>query len=113
MRRRRPPGPRPRPFDPPDAARVAGAAVHGLRGRVTASLRAGLAALLLVPGLVGPAAADDLEHPLAHSRLSLVDGTKPRQRRIRFKARFAAGGAKQNPALAGASKRGRWRGPPP
>ena len=78
---------------------------------MTASLRAGLAALLLVPGLVGPAAADDLEHPLAHSRLSLVDGTKPRQRRIRFKARFAAGATMDNPSLAGSTIRVRGAGP--
>src|SRR5262245_48965749 len=57
---------------------------------------------------VRPAAAADAagpEHPIAGSQLLLSDGTKPAQRRIVFKGRFAPGPAMENPTFAGATLR--------
>src|SRR5215470_12987702 len=57
---------------------------------------------------VRPAAAADTagpEHPIGGSQLLLSDGTKPVQRRIVFKGRFAAGPAMENPTFAGATLR--------
>ena len=69
----------------------------------------GLWILLVAPGPAGRAAGDDatseLEHPLAGSTLSLVDGPKPDNRRVVFKARFRAGAPMADPSFAGSSIR--------
>ena len=74
---------------------------------VTRNLGTGLAAILLIPILVRPAAAADgtVEFPLAHSKLSLVDGGKPNGRRIVLKARFDMHDTLENPLFAGATLR--------
>jgi hypothetical protein len=46
-----------------------------------------------------------LQHPLARSRLSLVDAAKPSRRRVAFNARFTPRATMDNPAFAGATLR--------
>jgi hypothetical protein len=76
---------------------------------------AGLVALLGAPNLAAAAdtgaATTDVEHPLAESRLSLVDGSKPAHRRILFQARFTRQGTMENPSFAGATFRVRGSTP--
>ena len=45
------------------------------------------------------------EHPLAGSKLLLVDGSKPDARRIVLEARFGAGAPMENPSFAGSTLR--------
>ena len=84
--------------------------MHRLTRRVILTT---LVALSGAPGLRGTAAAaaTELEHPLAQSRLSLVDGSRPERRRIVFKARFKRRGAMENPSFAGATLRVRGSTP--
>jgi hypothetical protein len=76
---------------------------------------ASLVALLGAPGFPRGAAAEDmaavLEHPLARSKLSLVDGSKPERRRVGFKARFERRGTMENPSFAGSTLRVRGSTP--
>jgi hypothetical protein len=62
---------------------------------------------LLVVGLAASATAQDavVEHPLAGTKLVIVDGSKAHARRISFTARFTPGGALDNPSFAGATLR--------
>src|SRR5690349_15886263 len=74
---------------------------------------AGLVALLGATWRPASAIADDadLEHPLAQSKLSLVDGNPPARRRIVFRARFQRHGTMDNPSFAGATLRVRGSTP--
>src|SRR6266850_745114 len=67
----------------------------------------GFLAFLLLPMLatLARAADDTVEFPLAHSKLSLVDGRKPNGRRIVLKARFDMHATLENPLFAGATLR--------
>src|SRR6185295_16428058 len=69
--------------------------------------RTGFVAFLLLSVLVtvARAAEDTVEFPLAHSKLSLVDGGKPNGRRVVLKARFDMHSALENPLFAGATLR--------
>ena len=53
------------------------------------------------------ATAGDLieEHPLAHSKLALADGSKPEKRRVVFKARWQGRAELANPSFAGSTLR--------
>jgi hypothetical protein len=61
-----------------------------------------LAVVLLVAP--GTSTAQEVEHPLARSKLSLSD-RKPERRRVAFKARFEAQEAMENPSFAGSTLR--------
>ena len=77
--------------------------------RPTCVLKTAFCAVLLAfaPAVGLGAEADTTvpEHPLARSKLSLVDGEKTSSRRIVFKARLKPNGAMENPAFAGATLR--------
>jgi hypothetical protein len=70
-------------------------------------VRTVLIAFVLLPIVAGSAGAadDSVEYPLAHGKLSLVDGRKPNGRRIVLKARFDMHTALENPLFAGATLR--------
>src|SRR5690349_20821702 len=72
-----------------------------------------LVGLVAVLATWQPASADDadLEHPLAQSKLSLVDGNPAARRRIVFRARFQRRGTMENPSFAGATRRVRGSTP--
>src|SRR6185503_946163 len=79
--------------------------MHAATRRV---LTLGVCALLFacpLPPAIATETDAALQHPLARSKLSLVDATKPSRRRVAFKARFTPPATMENPAFAGATLR--------
>src|SRR6476659_8915066 len=78
---------------------------------IVGSLVALLSAAALRDGAAAETTPADLEHPLAQSKLSLVDGSRPERRRVVFRARFQRRGTMENPSFAGSTLRVRGSTP--